>query len=208
MTLFEVFLVVAILLFFAVVLLPILTRPSHIGAQHIACINNIKQVGLAYRVWEGDNNDKYPSFVSVTNGGIMEWTNCGAQIIVSNFLVMSNEVSNPIILACPQDTKVVAVSDFGGLTTANISYFINLDASDAFPQMILSGDDNLLVNGSPVASGNLALPTNAIVTWSKYRHNGGGNIGLADGSAQQVAGPDGISAFVSAGAMTNRIVIP
>ena len=29
-------------------------------AQKINCINNLKQVGLAFRIWEGDNGDKYP----------------------------------------------------------------------------------------------------------------------------------------------------
>lgn len=207
MTFFEVLVVVSIIVLLVALYLASLPDRNR-KVLKINCINNLKQIGLTYRIWEGDHNDKFPSFVSVTNGGIMEWTNCGAQIIISNYLVMSNEVSNPKILACPQDTKVVAVGDFGRLTISNISYFVNLDASDALPQMILSGDDNLLVNGSPVPSGNLVLPTNAVVTWSKYRHNGAGNLGLVDGSALEVPGAGLTVEFSSSGAPTNRIVIP
>jgi len=38
----------------------------------LACVNNLRQIGIAYRLWEGDNNGKYPMAVSVTNGGAME----------------------------------------------------------------------------------------------------------------------------------------
>lgn len=207
LTLFEVLLVITLVVLLAMVLLQELT-PTDRKAMRITCVNNIKQIGLGYRVWEGDHDDKFPSFESVTNGGIMELVNSGGQAVVLNYLAMSNELSTPKILVCPDDTKVTMVSTFDQLTTSNISYFINLDASDDYPQMLLSGDDNLLVNGSPASHGNLALPTNAVTTWSKYRHNGSGNIGLADGSAQEVKSMDLTSFFNSSGAFTNRIIIP
>ena len=207
MTFFEVLVVVSIIVLLVALYLASLPDRNR-KIQKINCVNNLKQIGLAYRIWEGDNNDKFPSFVSVTNGGIMEWTNCGAQIIISNYLVMSNELSTPKLLACPQDSHVVTVSDFGSLTISNISYFMNQDASDDHPQMLLSGDDNMLANGSPVPPGNLVLPTNVVVTWSKYRHNDSGNLGFADGNAREVAGSSLTIELSSAGASTNRIIIP
>lgn len=50
-------------------------------ADRIKCINNLKQIGLAMRIWAGDNNDKYPS----------------------SFVVMSNELSTVKVLLCPGD---------------------------------------------------------------------------------------------------------
>ena len=73
-----------------------------------------------------------------------------------------------------------------GFGNANISYFASLDASFYYPQMILSGDDNLAINGLPVQSGVLNIPTNATAAWTNERHLKCGNIGLADGSVQQV----------------------
>ena len=207
LTLFEVLVVVAIVVVGAAILVMIMTDQQK-KAQRFACLNNIKEIGLAYRVWEGDNNDKFPAFVSVTNGGIMEWTNCGAQIVVSNFLVMSNEMGSPKILACPQDTNVIAVNDFGQLTISNISYLMNRDASDDEPQLLLSGDDNLLVNRSPAPPGTLVLPTNAAVIWSTNRYRAAGNLGFADGSAREIPGNRLTFEFRSAGAFTNQIILP
>ena len=207
LTLFEVLVIIAIVVLLFTLLLRSLSAAMR-KAGRIQCCNNLMQIGLAYRVWEGDHTNLYPSFVSVTNGGTMELSTSSQRGVLANFLVMSNELSTPKILVCPNDTNATMAGSFGMLTNSNISYFINLDASDTFPQMILSGDDNLLVNGSPIPSGNLMLPTNAIVTWSKYRHNGSGNIGLADGSTQQVAVTNCTSAFLFAGAFTNRIIIP
>ncbi len=65
------------------------------------CINNLKQVGLAFRVWEGDHGDKYPMAVSETNGGTMEFIT--GQNAFRHFLAMSNELSTPKILVCPAD---------------------------------------------------------------------------------------------------------
>src|SRR5205814_520043 len=74
-TLEELLIVVAVILLLIAVLLPIVFSPighSKGRAQRINCINNLKQIGLAYRVWAGDNNDKYPPSVSITNGGTLE----------------------------------------------------------------------------------------------------------------------------------------
>jgi len=118
---------------------------------------------------------------------------------------MSNELATPRILFCPDDTEhTEATNDFStGFTDANISYFFNLDGAQASPQMILLGDDNLAVNGARVPSGILDISANNSVAWTRDRHHGNGNIGLADGSVQQVASHGFKSALVA----TNRLVI-
>ena len=99
MTLFEVGVVIAIVMILVVVFLPRFARsPEH--SSRINCVNNLKLIGLAYRIWAGDNNDKYPMQVSTTNGGTMELMADGKNVW-RNFLVMSNELSTPKILFCP-----------------------------------------------------------------------------------------------------------
>lgn len=210
MTLFEVFIIVAILMFMAVLLLPILARPRDgRGSQRISCVNNIKQVGLAYRVWASDNNDQYPPMVSVTNGGTMELVAADPNFIRDTFLVMSNELSTPKVLHCPSDDQNKQINSFSpAFTNTNISYFIGVDATDTEPQMILSGDDNLSISNLAVKSGILTQPTNTPVAWTKERHRFAGNIGLADGSAQQVTISGLQSAVVQTGFATNRFAIP
>jgi competence protein ComGC len=146
------------------IILPRLTRPHYHSGPH--CANNLKQIGLAFRVWEGDNGDKFPMQVSVTNGGAMELAAAGN--ISTIFCVMSNELSTQKVLVCPADTKRHCATNFTtDLNHQTISYFVGLDAEDKYPQMILSGDDNLEVNGVRVRPGILYLSTNASVGWKR-----------------------------------------
>jgi hypothetical protein len=69
-------------------------------AQSIQCVNNLKQFGLAVRVWALDNNDSNPP----------------------DILSMSNELSTPKILVCPADTSRQPASDWSSFTMANCSY--------------------------------------------------------------------------------------
>lgn len=164
-------------------LLPALAAAKQ-KALRISCISNLKIIGISYRVWEGDHNDKSPMAVSVTNGGAMELAVAGNAAVC--FQVMSNLLTTPKILHCPADTKRLAATNFAtGFSDANISYFFGLDAVETSPQMILDGDDNLTVDGVRVKPGILNLwPTNSLA-WTKERHYGVGNIGMADGSVQQ-----------------------
>jgi type II secretory pathway pseudopilin PulG len=219
LTLIELLVVVCVVAVLTAVLLPALRIRD--GRMHKTnCVNNLKQIGLAFRIWEGDNGGKYPMKVSVTNGGAMEVVVNGD--VSAIFRAMSNELSTPKTLRCPQDTKRTVATDFaGGLSGANISYFVGLDANDQYPQMILAGDDNLAVNGVRVHPGLLNLSTNAAVEWTENERHGLpqqwsfrnqhfriGNIGLADGSVQTTTAAAFQSALVNTGFATNRFVMP
>ena len=213
LTKIEVLVIVAVLAILAALFLPALAAAKK-KKSRISCVSNLKQVGIAFRLWEGDNNDKYPMAVSVTNGGAMELI--ATENVAACFQVMSNELSTPKILHCPEDTKRIAATNFStGFSGANISYFINADAVETYPQMILDGDDNLLVDGKRVQPGILNLWTNSSVAWTKDRHHGVGNIGMADGSAQQVtsegfqrANREALNSALAPGSATNRLLIP
>jgi prepilin-type N-terminal cleavage/methylation domain-containing protein len=208
LTLVEVLVVIVVLGIVAAIFLSANNgRPVH-RAVRINCVSNLKQIGLAYRLWEGDNNDKYPMFVSVTNGGAMEAIAAGN--VAACFQVMSNELSTPKILICPADDQKVAATNFTtDFSAKNISYFVSLDVTNEInPQMLLCGDDNFEIGGVPVKSGLLELSTNALVSWTSARHHFAGNIGLADGSVQQVTIKGLQSAFQQTGVATNRLAIP
>src|ERR1035438_7513034 len=127
MTLFEVGVVIAIVLLLAALFLPRMLQPRRTYTG-INCVNNLKQVGLAYRIWEGDNGDIYPMGISITNGGSMEMVQTGN--VIQTFQVMSNELSTTRILLCPEDSSRAVpasttgswVTDFSGLANSNISY--------------------------------------------------------------------------------------
>jgi hypothetical protein len=198
-------LVAAVLVILVAVFLP---RTARLHSPEIACSNNLKQIGLAYRIWEGDNGDISPMGVSITNGGVMELITTGN--VVSVFQVMSNELSTTKILVCPLDTRRYAI-DFTGLKNANISYFIGVDVTnDAYPnpQQIFSGDSDLGPGGLPTKSGLQLFSTNDPIGWSTTRHVRKGNIGLSDGSVDTLSSNRLNTYFVATGFATNRLAIP
>jgi prepilin-type N-terminal cleavage/methylation domain-containing protein/prepilin-type processing-associated H-X9-DG protein len=206
-TLTELLVVICVIAVLAAVFLSFNDDDISRKAQRINCVNNLKQIALASRIWEGDNGNKYPMQFAVTNDATMKLISDGNAYVL--WQTLSNELGTPKILICPADQQQIAALSFAhNFSGANISYFLNLDASDAYPQMILSGDDNLEVNGVRVRSGILNLSTNASVGWTKERHGGAGNIALSDGSVWTTTTLALRSALVNTGFATNRLVIP
>lgn len=69
-------------------------------AMTIACVNNLKQLGLAMRMWANDNLDKLPP----------------------DILSMTNELHTPKVLVCPADTNRPTAKSWSLYTPANCSY--------------------------------------------------------------------------------------
>jgi prepilin-type N-terminal cleavage/methylation domain-containing protein len=212
-TLIELLVVIAIIAILAAMLLPALAAAKR-KALRINCVSNLKQVGLAFRLWEGDNGDRYPMAVSTSAGGAMEDVSSAQNPVVTKygitnvFDVMSNELSTPKICVCPADTRNPQ-TNFAYLTGPNgagnqyISYFVCGDAEDTQPQMILDGDRNIGQNttagnnaapgmsytgtNSTIISGTTGLTINRAAWTANDMHLGNGNIGLADGSVQEVS---------------------
>jgi hypothetical protein len=86
-------------------------------ALSIRCVNNLKQIGLAARIWANDNSD----------------------ILPPNWLSMSNELSTPKILICPADSARAAAIDWVSFSAANVSYeYLNPNGSEEEPQVVLA----------------------------------------------------------------------
>jgi len=208
MTLTEVLVTVFVLAVLAATILPVTNGSRRKAvAMRIACVNNLKQIVLAHKLWPGDQSDKYPMQVSVTNGGVMELVISGN--VAADFLAMSNEISDPKLLICPADSSRIVATNFStDLSNSKISYFASLDAAEEYPQRFLCGDDNFAIGGIPVKSGLLEISTNAPIAWTAARHVNQGNIGLTDGSVSQTDDKLLVQKLIEIGVATNRLALP
>jgi competence protein ComGC len=177
-------LIVLVTVALLILFLPMFPRHrSRVGGAKISCVNNLRQIGLAFRVWSNDHGERFPMTVSTNKGGSLEFTSSGE--VFRHFRVISNELNNIQLLICPADLTRLRGTNFATLNNSNLSYFLGLDADATHPQMILAGDRNITTNGR-LMSGLLTLPSGRPLRWTKDIHGHCGNIGLADGSAQQL----------------------
>jgi type II secretory pathway pseudopilin PulG len=167
--------VIAIIAILASMLLPALARAKQ-KAQRISCVNNLKQVGLAYRIWSNDNGDRFPAQQTVALGGWSDYIGSLTGQALSeyafyNYTVMANEMGqSPKIVLCPSDDRNANTNFYGSLITAittpapggsvppsqtttgsfnnaSISYWVGVGANDTYPQALLGGDRNLGASG-------------------------------------------------------------
>src|SRR2546422_433627 len=180
-TLMELTVVLAVGVLLFLLLVP-RTQGCKATAGQINCVNNLKQIGLSFRIWAGDNGENYPMQVVVTNGGTMELVFRGPT--APHFAVMSNELGAPKILLCPEDKRRTVATNLAFLADTNISYFICLNATSGNPLTWLSGDRNITNRFVPI-HGVLYAPTNSPVGWTEKLHKSKGNLCLGDGSVQR-----------------------
>jgi prepilin-type processing-associated H-X9-DG protein len=211
-TLIEMLVLIATLVVMAALVLPMTVRPQH--QCRMWCVNNLKQVGLSFRLWSGDHNDHFPMELA---GSCQP--DAPAHAIPTNgittypyaweiFQIMSKELSTPKILTCPQDLQRTPAANFiNGFDSSHISFFLGIDANETHPDRLLCGDRNI-TNGQKNRTDILEITTNQPVGWVKPFHNGNGNVALADGSVQEYSAAALKTLLTKTGLSTNRLAMP
>ena len=172
-------------------------RAAHKKTGRINCVNNLHDIGSAFKTWEGDHSDKHLIQTVLANEETMKLVSSGKAYLF--WQTLSNGLSKPKVLHCLDDTRTTAATSFTiNFSDSNIRYFFSPDAFDTYPQMILDGDDNLATNDVRVLSGILNLPTANSLAWSHERHYRVGNICMADGSVMQTTSNTLNSAVIAA----------
>jgi prepilin-type processing-associated H-X9-DG protein len=182
-------------------------------ATRIQCVNNLKQIGLGFRIWQQDNA-VYPMQYKTNGFDGPAYANQRQMFIY--FQVLSNEVTNPKLMVCPADKKRSAATNFtAGFDSSHVSYFAGLDAEAAVPMTLLAGDRNIEVKGNAPKNGLLEITTNQVsnltnqtVMWTREIHQNAGNVLYADSHVEQLTSKKLREALLTSSLATNRLVLP
>ena len=203
LTLVELLVLVAILAILAG-MIPVSFTSARPKAQRIKCVNNLKNVGVAFHIYAESENGLFPWESTNSTGAVRSDFSKGPEFY---FRAMKNELSTPRLVVCPSDSRTEA-KDWTNFSAIHVSYLIGEDGAKRLPESLLAGDRNMMTNGVPLKTGIQRIESGADVRWDKTQHEQQGNAVLGDGSVRQLSSSRLKEQFKNSGLTNITLAIP
>jgi prepilin-type processing-associated H-X9-DG protein len=178
--------------------------PTRRVRSYLSCSQNLKQFGLATRLFADDHRNLPPWEFSTNEGGTLEFRMSGEQTF-RHFQAQSNYIIAWPILVCPQDTRKAA-KNWENLANTNVSYFVGLDSKPSLDSSILAGDRNIASSTGTILQVNEQTP----LQWVKSvgLHGDRGHLVFGDGHVEELDSVGWSNAVQRTGIETNRFTVP
>jgi hypothetical protein len=191
--------IVALLVGFMAMVLPLLANNSARSSQ-AGCLNNLRQIGIAFQGWGNDHEDRRPWSVPMSEGG------SSGHVLRANawfhYAFLSNHLA-PGVLMDPSETvphkrraENWAVTPDGGFLHSAfrnnaVSYMFSLHTTVTEANNILAADRHVQFSGAGVCPVGGVTPINALATrapsfrgWTNNVHGVAGNVLRNDGHVE------------------------
>lgn len=160
---------------------------SFAKSQRIHCVNNLKNIGLACRIFSTGSTTEYPWLLDRDDQRTTSMYRDQPAALWRHFSAWTNELGTPKLLICPSDRERQPARTWTEFNENRfLSYALGFTATVELPASVLASDRNVLLDGSPLANAIVSFPSNANVAFDQRIHVNAGNLLLGDGSVQQL----------------------